>query len=57
MLYMYSLNANSGQSTIYVDFDVTTDPNTDQVLTQMRQAQGQMPAPVNPGWNHGAKSQ
>ena len=49
MLYMYSLNANNGQSTIYVDFDLTTDPNTDQVLTQMRQAQasGQMPAPVN----------
>ena len=29
MEYMYSLNANNGQSTITVDFNVTTDPNTD----------------------------
>jgi hydrophobe/amphiphile efflux-1 (HAE1) family protein len=51
MLYMYSLNANNGQSAIYVDFDVSTDPNTDQVLTQMRQTQaaGQMPAEVTQG--------
>src|SRR5690242_623647 len=37
--YMYSLNANSGQMKLRVNFDETTDPKTDQVLTQMRQAQ------------------
>lgn len=49
MNYMYSINANNGQSQITVDFDVTTDPNIDQVLTQMRtaQAQSQLPAQVN----------
>ncbi len=48
-LYMYSVNANNGQSTIYVDFDVKTDPNIDQVLTQLRvsQAAAQLPAQVN----------
>src|SRR6202048_563553 len=39
MNYMYSLNANSGQMKLRVNFDETTDPKTDQVLTQMRQAQ------------------
>src|SRR5665213_1896061 len=33
MSYMQSVNANNGQSTITVDFDVKTDPNIDQVLT------------------------
>ncbi len=49
MNYMYSVNANNGQSQITVDFDVKTDPNIDQVLTQMRgsQAQSQLPAQVN----------
>jgi HAE1 family hydrophobic/amphiphilic exporter-1 len=37
MLYMYSTSANSGQMTLRVAFDLDTDPNTDQVLTQMRQ--------------------
>lgn len=48
-IYMYSQNANNGQSTVYVDFDVKTDPDTDQVLTQLRvsQAQSQLPALVN----------
>ena len=32
MLYMYSVNANNGQATVYVDFDVKTNPDTDQVL-------------------------
>src|ERR1700720_2409864 len=47
--YMYSLNAANGQSTIIVDFDVKTDPNTDLILTQMRetQAASQLPADVN----------
>ena len=49
MLYMYSVNANNGQATLYVDFDVKTNPDTDQVLSQLRvsQAQAQLPAQVN----------
>jgi len=39
MNYMYSLNANNGEMKLYVNFDVKTDPNIDQVLTQMRKAQ------------------
>jgi HAE1 family hydrophobic/amphiphilic exporter-1 len=48
MNYMYSINSSSGQSQITVDFDVKTDPNIDQVLTQLRtsQAQPQLPAQV-----------
>lgn len=48
MIYMYSVNANNGQMTLRVDFDVNTDPNVDQVLTQMRQqqAQSQLPSAV-----------
>jgi HAE1 family hydrophobic/amphiphilic exporter-1 len=48
MLYMYSVNANNGQATVYVDFDVKTSPDTDQVLSQLRvsQAQAQLPAQV-----------
>src|SRR5207248_11587383 len=46
--YMYSLNAANGQTTLIVDFDVKTDPNTDLILTQMRetQAASQLPADV-----------
>src|SRR5438046_4008964 len=49
MNYMYSINANSGDIRLIVDFDVSTDPNIDQVLTQLRvsQAQSQLPADVN----------
>jgi HAE1 family hydrophobic/amphiphilic exporter-1 len=49
MLYMYSVNANNGQATVYVDFDVKSNPDTDQVLSQLRvsQAQSQLPAQVN----------
>ncbi|MCE5243350.1 MAG: multidrug efflux RND transporter permease subunit [Desulfobacteraceae bacterium] len=48
MNYMYSLNANNGQMTLYVNFDVKTDPNTDQILAQMResQAESQLPSDV-----------
>jgi HAE1 family hydrophobic/amphiphilic exporter-1 len=47
--YMYSLNAANGQMTMIVDFDVKTDPNTDQILAQMRetQAASQLPADVS----------
>jgi HAE1 family hydrophobic/amphiphilic exporter-1 len=49
MSYMQSVNASSGTTSITVDFDVKTDPNVDQVLTQLRtaQAQPQLPAQVN----------
>ena len=44
--YMYSLNAGgSGQMTMIVDFDVKTDPNTDLMLTQMRQTQANSQLP------------
>ena len=48
MNYMYSLNAANGQMTMIVDFDVKTDPNTDLILTQMRetQAASQLPSDV-----------
>jgi HAE1 family hydrophobic/amphiphilic exporter-1 len=49
MNYMYSLNATAnGGMTLVVNFDVKTDPNTDQILTQIRetQAASQLPAEV-----------
>ena len=48
MNYMYSINANNGQSTLTVNFDLGTDANTDQLLAQMRQgqAESQLPADV-----------
>jgi HAE1 family hydrophobic/amphiphilic exporter-1 len=42
---MYSINANNGQMNLRVAFDVSTDPNIDQVLTQMRQEQAQSQLP------------
>jgi HAE1 family hydrophobic/amphiphilic exporter-1 len=50
MNYMYSLNATAkGELRLIVDFDVKTDPNTDLILTQIRQslAAPQLPAEVN----------
>ena len=50
MTYMYSLNATSNQQTsLIVDFDLKTDPNTDLILTQSREqlATGQLPPEVN----------
>ena len=52
MEYMYSLSANNGSMKLTVDFNVATDPNTDQILAQMRQnqANSQLPqAVVNQG--------
>ncbi len=49
MNYMYSINANNGQTQITVDFDVKTDPNIDQVLTQLRTAPGTCQSPVPAG--------
>jgi HAE1 family hydrophobic/amphiphilic exporter-1 len=51
MLYMYSVNANNGLAQIFVDFDVKTNPDTDQILTQLRvsQAQAQLPVQATAG--------
>ncbi|MCE5311198.1 MAG: multidrug efflux RND transporter permease subunit [Acidobacteriales bacterium] len=46
MNYMYSVNSNAGMTAITVNFDVTTDPNIDQVLTQLRTALAQPQLPV-----------
>src|SRR3954453_2301209 len=48
MNYMYSTNANNGAMTLTVNFDIKTDPNTDQILAQMRtnQANSQLPVDV-----------
>lgn len=48
MNYMYSTNANNGAMTLTVNFDIATDPNTDQILAQMRQSQAasQLPQEV-----------
>jgi len=50
MNYMYSLNATANsQTTMVMNFDLKTDPNTDLILTQSRQqlAAGQLPAEVS----------
>ena len=49
MNYMTSTNANNGDLRLTVNFDVATDPNIDQILTQLRvsQAQSQLPQDVN----------
>ena len=49
MIYMYSTSQSSGgQMQLRVDFDITTDPSTDQVLVNMRysQAASQLPPDV-----------
>src|SRR5689334_1607198 len=48
MNYMYSVNSATGQMQLVVNFDVKTDPNTDLILTQMREtlAASQLPADV-----------
>ncbi|HWU40356.1 MAG TPA: efflux RND transporter permease subunit, partial [Candidatus Acidoferrum sp.] len=45
MNYMYSLNANNGELKMYVNFDVQTDPNIDQVLAQIRKSQADAKLP------------
>jgi len=47
---MYSVNATfNQQTTLFTDFDLKTDPNTDLLLTQSREqlATGQLPPAVN----------
>ena len=47
-IYMQSVNSASGLMRLRVDFDVGTNPNDDQILTQMRylQAESQLPLDV-----------
>src|SRR4249919_2008156 len=49
MNYMSSVNGNDGTLKLTLNFDVTTDPSTDQILSQMRsnQASSQLPEDVN----------
>src|SRR5215813_1856508 len=50
MTYMYSVSATANQqTTLFVDFELNTDPNMDLILTQSRQqlANGQLPPEVN----------
>jgi len=48
MIYMTSTNTSSGILRLRVDFDVGTNANTDQILTQMHylQAESQLPIDV-----------
>ena len=48
MEYMSSTSANNGTATITVNFDIKTDPNIDQVLTQLRTSQAVLPTPAPP---------
>ena len=45
--YMYSINTNNGLMTLYNYFDLKTDVNTDQILSQMRQNQAQSQLPTD----------
>jgi HAE1 family hydrophobic/amphiphilic exporter-1 len=49
MNYMQSTNASNGVTQLTVDFDVATNADTDQILSQLRvsQAQSQLPAEVS----------
>ena len=49
MNYMYSLNGSDGSLKLTVNFDIATETNTDQILSQMRvnQATSQLPSSVN----------
>ena len=47
MEYMYSVNASNGSMTLNVIFGIETDPNTDQILAQMRQTQAQSQLPTD----------
>src|ERR671919_1428715 len=46
MIYMSSTSAGSGQIRLNVNFAVGTDPNTDQILAQMRYTQAESQLPI-----------
>src|SRR5260221_1606539 len=43
---MYSVNSSTGETRLIVDYDVKTDPNTDLILTQIRETQAASQLPV-----------
>src|SRR6202047_5007198 len=46
--YMYSLNATgNSQTTLIINFDVKTDPNTDLILAQSRETQAASQLPID----------
>ena len=47
MNYMYSTNANNGIMVLQVNFAVGTDPNTNQILTQMRYSESEAKLPTD----------
>jgi HAE1 family hydrophobic/amphiphilic exporter-1 len=48
MNYMYSLNATgNSQTTLIINFDVRTDPNTDLILAQSRETQAASQLPLD----------
>src|SRR6202043_2566050 len=48
MNYMYSLNATANSTTtLIVNYDLKTDPNTDLILTQARETQAASQLPVD----------
>ena len=46
MNYMYSVNSSTGEMRLIVDFDVKTDPNTNLILTQLRETQAASQLPI-----------
>src|SRR5437660_3987253 len=46
MNYMYSVNSSTGETRLIVDYDVKTDPNTDLILTQIRETQAASQLPI-----------
>ncbi len=47
LIYMNSISSSSGLMRLRANFDVSTDPNTDQILTQMRYSQAESQLPVD----------
>ncbi|OPY62674.1 MAG: Efflux pump membrane transporter BepG [Syntrophorhabdaceae bacterium PtaU1.Bin034] len=45
MIYMYSMNSSSGMLRLFVIFDAKSNPDTDQILAQLRQGQAQSQLP------------
>jgi hydrophobe/amphiphile efflux-1 (HAE1) family protein len=44
--YLYSVNSSTGEMRMIVDFDVKTDPNTDLILSQLRESQAASQLPL-----------
>src|ERR1700733_5973158 len=45
--YMYSINGSDGSLRMTTNFDITTDPNNDLILSQMRVTQASPQLPVD----------